>query len=106
MAADNLSLTALSVWQENWRRAGFAYADKGLITLHSCNWSLLILPCLRRGKLLCEINQAWDCSSPLHQRSPASACFAARPRPWPGDEGVAQQNPRAAKIYPCSSECQ
>lgn len=56
MAADNLSLTVWSVL-ENLRRAGFAYADKGLITLHSCNWSLLILPCLGRGKLLCEISR-------------------------------------------------
>ena len=56
MSADNLSLTVWSVL-ENLRRAGFAYADKGLITLHSCNWSLLILPCLGRGKLLCEISR-------------------------------------------------
>lgn len=79
MAADNLSLTAWSVQLENLRHAGFAYADKGLITVHSCNWSLLILPCLGRGKLFCEISRARDCSSALQHRSPTSASFVARP---------------------------
>lgn len=58
MVADYLFLTVWSVWLEDLRRAGFAYADKGLITLRSRNWSLLILPCLGRGKLLCEISRA------------------------------------------------
>lgn len=56
MASDNLSLTVWSMQLKNLRCAGLAYADKGLITLHSCNWSLLILPCLGREELLCEIN--------------------------------------------------
>lgn len=58
MVADSLFLTVWSVWLEDLRRAGFAYADKGLITLRSRNWSLLILPCLGRGRLLCEISRA------------------------------------------------
>lgn len=58
MVADNLFLTVWSAWLEDLSRAGFAYADKGLITLRSRNWSLLILPCLGRGKLLCEISRA------------------------------------------------
>lgn len=56
MATNNLSLTVWSMRLENLRCAGFAYADKGLIMIHSCNWSLLILPCLGREKLLCKVN--------------------------------------------------
>lgn len=79
MVTDSLSLMVWSVQLEDLRCAGFACADKGLITLYSCNGSLLILHCLGRGKLLREINRAWDCSSPLQHRSPVSACFVARP---------------------------
>lgn len=53
---DNLSVMVWLVLLENLRPAGFAYADKGLITVHSCNWSLLILPGLGRGELLPEIS--------------------------------------------------
>lgn len=74
----HLSLMVWSVQLESLRCAGFAHADKGLIMIQGCDWSLLILPCLGKGKLLCEI-RGWDCSSELQHRSSASACFLARP---------------------------
>lgn len=74
MAMHHLSLMVWSVQLESLRGTGFAHADKGLIVIQNSDWSLLILPCLGKGKLLCEI-RVWDCSSQLQHRSPASACF-------------------------------
>lgn len=71
MAMHHLSLRVQSVQLES---LGCAHADKGWILIQDCGWSLLILPCLGKGKLFCEF-RVWDCSRQLQHHSPASACF-------------------------------
>lgn len=78
---------------ESLRFAGFAHADKGLIVIPGCNWNLLILPCLGKGRLLCEI-RVWDCSS--QTVSPAWG-FVGCSVGWGRDLCM-------ARIHPCSSK--